>query len=116
MHLHDILRARLLAGLSGQARESRDSLVASEWSAKFERLMRNRLLVGRFRYGRMDRADARDYDRVGSAIRRLERYQETGNQEYLVDAANLCLLEFEHGTHPKRHFEAIDDGEHVGRG
>lgn len=32
------------------------------------------------------------------------------DDEYLVD---LCLLEFEECDHPKAHFDAIDDGEHV---
>jgi hypothetical protein len=30
-----------------------------------------------------------------------------------VDAANMCLLEFEEGVHPLRHWESIDDGEHA---
>jgi hypothetical protein len=31
----------------------------------------------------------------------------------LVDVANLCLLEFEEGEHPRRHWQPTDDGEHV---
>lgn len=81
----------------------------SEWSPKFESLMRNRLILGSFRYGFLSSKDKSTYDRVGSAIKRLNRYQETGNQEYLVDAANMCLVEFVEGSHPKAHFESIDD-------
>lgn len=117
--IFDHLRDRCLKNVHdtpiGDKREHLDDLVASEWSPEFERLMRNRLLMGRFRYGRMDRAEQRNYDRVGSALKRLRHYQVTGNLEYLVDAANLCLMEFEHGEHPSRHFEAADDGEHVDR-
>ena len=77
--------------------------------------MRTRLLMGRYRYGRMDRTTDTNYDRIGSALKRLKRYRETGNQEFLVDAANLCLMEFVHGYHPDKHFASIDDGEHVTR-
>lgn len=115
--IHDLIRARLLArvidGNLGDKRESLEALQASEWSPKFERRMREGLLMGRFRYGAMGRRDRRNYDRVGSARKRLAEYLETGNLELLVDAANLCMLEFEHGTHPRRHWGPVDDGEHV---
>lgn len=114
-HIRDRLTAHVHDTHVGDKTETHEDLLTSEWSAKFERLMRNRLLMGRFRYGRMDRTADTGYDRIGSALRRLARYQETGNMEFLVDAANLCLMEFEHGEHPNRHFEAADDGEHVAR-
>ena len=117
MFEHDWLRNRLLSQVIftpvGDKQESKEALECSEWSEHFERLMRNRLLMGRFRYGRLDRAEHRNYDRVGSCERRLQAYRETGNLEHLVDVANLCLMEFEHSDHPDRHFEAADDGPHV---
>lgn len=114
---HDYLRKRLLSGFDdspvGGKAETIDVLRQSEWSAEFEQLMRNRLLMGRFRYGRMDDPAKGDYDCIKSALSRLRKYQETGNLEHLVDVANLCLVEFVHGRHPNKHFEAADDGEHV---
>lgn len=75
--------------------------------------MRNRLLIGRYRYGKMDRVDCKNYEQIGSALRRMHTYQATGNMEHLVDVANLCLMEYEHSTHPNKHFAAADDGDHV---
>jgi len=115
--IHDLIRARILVrvidGALGDKREPLDALRASEWSPKFERRMREGLLMGRFRYGAMGRKDRRNYDRIGSARKRLAEYLETGNLELLSDAANLCMLEFEHGTHPLKHWGPVDDGEHV---
>lgn len=115
--IHDRIRARLLARVIdaplGDKRESLAALRFSEWSPRFERRMREGLLMGRFRYGRMQRTDRLNYDRTGSAQKRLAEYRKTGNLEMLVDAANLCMLEFEHGTHPLRHWGPVDDGEHV---
>lgn len=71
--------------------------------------------MGRYRYAKMNSPDKGGYDCVGSAMKRLQLYVETGNQEHLVDAANLCLVEFVAGDHPDKHFEAADDGEHVAR-
>lgn len=95
-----------------------DELYKTEWSSEFESLMRNRLIMGAFRYGRINhnrKANKPKYDRVESMIKRLQKYQETGNKEYLVDVANLSLLEFVECHHPKEHFTSIDDGEHVKR-
>lgn len=93
--------------------KSIEELKRISWSPEFETLMRNRLLVGAFRYGLLNEEGKPAFDSVGSAIKRLELYLETGNTEHLVDAANLCLVEFVEGKHPKKHFKAEDDGEHT---
>lgn len=90
-----------------------EELSETEWSYEFERLMRNRLIMGALRYGRIGLKGKPKYDRVSSMIKRLNNYQESGNKEFLVDIANLCLLEFIECNHPKQHFNSIDDGEHV---
>lgn len=90
-----------------------DDLSTTEWSSDFEQLMRNRLILGALRYGRIGHKNKPKYDRVGSMKKRLLKYEKTGNREYLVDVANLCLLEFVECHHPLRHFNSIDDGEHV---
>ena len=91
-----------------------EHLQDTEWSPIFERLMRNRLLMGAFRYGRIGAPGKPVYDRVKSCIKRLEQYAATGNKELLVDVANLCLLEFVECVHPLAHFkDSGDDVEHV---
>lgn len=90
-----------------------ESLRDSEWSGEFETLMRNRLLMGSIRYGKIHQQGKSKYDRVSSMTKRLDMYNKTGNKEHLVDVANLCLLEFEECHHPDAHFAAIDDGHHT---
>ena len=89
-------------------------MIKSEWSKEFEQLMRNRLIIGALRYGKIHAKGKPQYDRVRSMIKRLSNYQETGNMELLVDVANLCLLEFVECGHPKKHFYALDESDHVG--
>jgi hypothetical protein len=89
------------------------TLRLSEWDLEFEQLMRNRLIMGATRYGRMrDKATA-VYAFVDSAIKRLQLYVQDGNTEHLVDAANLCMKEFVVGEHPKKHFKSGDDTIHT---
>ena len=109
------LLARVITGPVGDKKETLQELRQSEWSDRFERYMRNRLLMGRFRYGAMHDPAKGDYDCVRAAQRHLQLYQDTGNLEHLVDAANMCLVEFEHSRHPNKHFQAIDDGQHAER-
>ena len=90
-----------------------EELKNTEWNVDFETLMRNRLIMGALRYGRIGAKNKPKYDRVSSMIKRLTKFQESGNKEFLVDVANLCLLEFVECHHPKQHFSSIDDGEHV---
>lgn len=87
----------------------------TEWASDFEQLMRNRLLMGRFRYGPMEYKvkHSPSWDLLGSIETRLKLYRETGNLELLVDIANLCLLEFVNPSIKGAALNPIDDGEHV---
>lgn len=88
-------------------------LEESEWSPEFERLMKNRLIVGAFRYG-LFRDDKRpSFKRVSSIIDRLEMYLEDGNTEHLVDAAAISMAEFVCGDHPNKHWGPGDDHIHM---
>lgn len=84
-----------------------DEILQIKRTPEFDRLRNNRLLIGAFRYGLSG-----GFDCVASAIKRLLLYQETGNKEHLVDAANLCELEFIQENHHKAHFAPHDEGEH----
>lgn len=118
---HEVLRDRLFkaAGLV-EPKPSRFKpsdlklLEETEWSPVFERLMRNRLLMGAFRYGtfaekkiQMQSNDA--WDLLEPITKKVRLYNATGNTEYLVDAANYLMLAFEFDPHPRKHFVALDD-------
>lgn len=102
--------------LSKEVTVNLEELKKTEWSIEFENLMRNRLLMGSIRYGKMGHGSIPKgkpkYDRCESIRKRLSFYEETGNLEWLVDCANMCLLMFEERVHPDAHFDAKDDGYH----
>jgi len=85
----------------------------SEWSSDFEELQRHRLVQGALRYGPLNAPGKPSRDRASNIIKRIQKYQEDHNLEHLVDAANLCMLEFEEGRHPDRHFSSQDDTQHT---
>jgi len=90
-----------------------EELKRTEWSPEFESFMRNRLILGALRYGRLGIKNKPKYDRVKDAIGRLLLYEKTGNQELLIDVSNLMLCEFVEGDHPNKHFLSEDDGKHT---
>lgn len=90
-----------------------ETLKKTEWSPKFETLMRNRLIMGCFRYGALNRGNKPKYNKVDSIRQRLELYEQDGNAEHLVDIANLCLVEFVDESHPNFHWSAQDDKNHA---
>jgi len=85
-------------------------LAVTEWSERFEQLMRNRLIMGAIRYGRMIVPRPKNITQyhVDFMHKRLNIYKQTGNTEMLVDIANVCLVEFELGDHPRKHFKALE--------
>lgn len=88
-------------------------LKETQWNNTFETLMKNRMVLGTYRYGDFRDSNQLKRDRIKSAIKRLHKYIETGNGEFLVDTANLCLIEFTKPNNKKFHFSPIDDGEHA---
>jgi len=122
-YVHDFLRQHLLA--SRKVREppcplTPDPAVAlrKNWSPQFVQLQRNRMCMGYYRYGSHialgPRSKGCAFDAVGEARQRLKDYQQDGNQEHLLDAANLCMIEFCTPTaHPNPSLISVDDGKHA---
>jgi hypothetical protein len=82
---------------------------------EFERLRSNRLVFGYYRYGHNFQISERgNYNNIDSCIQRLRKYLIDGNQEHLVDVANLCMVEFTTpACHDNPHFTATDNTLHV---
>lgn len=79
--------------------------------AEFDGLRRNRMLMSFFKYGPLQtNYSERLIDSIKSLVRYLEKYQRTGNTEYLVDVANFAMIEFMAPQHPLSHFDALAAG------
>ncbi len=91
-----------------------EEILKTEWNPLFEKLMRNRLVLGFFRYGEMHGTTKTTDDRIKYLAYKVSLYKDTGNLEHLVDLANVAMVEFSQGTHPNKHFGAEDDRAHIG--
>jgi hypothetical protein len=79
-------------------------------------LQHNRLTFGQYRYGPIS---VGRFASIDSAIDRLVKYKSDANLEHLVDAANLCHVEFAKsmiglGLHARPMFDVLDDARRLG--
>ena len=89
--------------------------MTKEYSEEFDRFRKNRVETSYYKYG-----SAKDNFGLGivKAIPSMElclkKYQDTGNQDYLLDAANYLMFEYMYPQHPKAHFRATSSEESAG--
>jgi hypothetical protein len=88
---------------------------SSEFCVPFVQGMIDRMNMSYFKYGLVEEAYPNKVDAIGSLKQRLEKYADTGNLEYLMDAANFAMIEFMRPRHPKAYFKATDSDESPGR-
>jgi hypothetical protein len=92
-----------------------DACPASEFSEDFVEKMRARMAMAFYKYGPIKDAYPHKVSALESLRQRLQRYEETGNTEWLVDAANFAMIEFMLPSHKNAHFRATDSRESPGR-
>lgn len=78
----------------------------SQYSPAFLQGMVNRMLTSYHKYGHVKVAIEAGIDCLASAQQRVRMYYETGNTEYLMDAANYLMMEFMYPSHSNAHFNA----------
>lgn len=86
-----------------------------EISEEFIQGMRNRMITSFYKYGPIANAYPNKVFAVESLLVRIDKYLDTGNTEWLMDAANFAMIEFMHPSHPEAHFRATSAEESPGR-
>lgn len=87
----------------------------SEFSTKFLDGMLSRMAMSFFKYGKIADAYPGKVNAIESLKLRLDKYAETGNTEYLMDAANFAMIEFMRPSHPGAHYTPTDSDGSPGR-
>lgn len=86
-----------------------------EYSDRFDTLRKNRVEVSFHKYGpaKINFGD-KLVDTIKSHDLYIEKYKETGNTEYLLDAANYLMFEFMYPQKEGAYFKATDSSESAG--
>lgn len=87
----------------------------SEFSKQFVQGMLNRMSFSFQKYGFVADAYPDKLDALASLQQRIDKYLETRNTEYLIDAANFAMIEFMHPSLEEAVFDATDTDGSPGR-
>lgn len=91
-----------------------EEILASRFCPRLIEAMKARLLQGHHKYGPMTLEARMNTDYLANVKLRIAKYEETGNTEWLVDAANYLMFEFRWPSHPDAHFRATPTEESPG--
>lgn len=87
----------------------------NEYSDEFDELRRNRVQTSYFKYGPAEKNfSTGNVNALATMERCVKKYCNTGNTEFLVDAANYLMFEYMFPQHPKAHFRATESNESAG--
>ena len=69
--------------------------MSEEYSERFDKIRKNAVELSYYKYGPV-RKNYREgnIQAIPSCLRAIDKYKETGNTEYLCDAANYLMFEF----------------------
>lgn len=82
--------------------DKRLSILKTEYSERFDEIRKNMMVVSYFKYGAMQEnyEKFKCMDALGNIEKRLAKYRETGNTEFLADIANFAMIEFMYPSIP----------------
>ena len=92
-----------------------ESVLKTQVSEQFLSGMVARMEMSYFKYGDVAEAYPHKIDALASLDQRLKKYQDTGNTEFLIDAANFCMIEFMFPRKEGAFFQATDSDQSPGR-
>lgn len=87
----------------------------SDYNENFDKLRKNRVEVSSYKYGSAKKNFASgNVQALPTAQLCIDKYKETGNTEYLCDAANYLMFEFTYPQHSNAHFKATNSEDSAG--
>lgn len=93
-----------------------EKILSTEYSTQFDGIRKNMMVVSYYKYGDMatNYKKGKTIDCISSLEKRLQKYKETGNTEFLADIANFAMIEFMYPQHEKAHYKPTDSNESCG--
>ena len=86
-----------------------------DYSERFDELRKHRVELRHYKYGRASKNfKTGNVNALLSMQLCIDKYKETGNTEYLCDAANYIMFEFMFPQVPNAYFKATDSEQSAG--
>lgn len=93
-----------------------DQILATEYCERFDQIRKNMMVMSFYKYGPLSEnyKTHKTIDAIASMKKRIEKFEETGNLEFLADIANFAMIEFMCPQHPNAHYTPTDSVESPG--
>lgn len=91
-----------------------EGIPESQFNQEFLQGMVDRMAMSYYKYGSMRDVKPGMYQYQPSVQARIDKYEETGNTEWLMDASNFLMIEFTTPSHPEAHYRGTDSDESPG--
>jgi hypothetical protein len=87
-------------------------ILQTEYSEEFDRIRKNMMVMSFYKYGPLveNYKNEKTMDAVGNIEKRIQKYKDTGNTEFLADVANFAMIEFMFPQHEKKNYKPTDSG------
>ena len=94
--------------------DPKEIILKTEYSNKFDEIRKDLVVQSYFKYGKASRNFVSEYvDAIGSLKKCIRKFEETGNLEYLADAANYCMFRYMYSL-TGEYFKHTDSDESAG--
>lgn len=89
-----------------------NEILKTEYSERFDKIRKDMMVMSFYKYGSLkDNYDNyKCMDALGNIEKRLQRYKETGNTEFLADVANFAMIEFMYPSIEGAKYQPTDSG------
>lgn len=89
-----------------------DKILETEYCGRFDDIRKKMMIMSFYKYGLLKENYERQetINAIGSLEKRLAKYKETGNTEFLADIANFAMIEFMFPQHKDAHYTPTDSG------
>jgi hypothetical protein len=92
-----------------------ERVLQTEFSGEFVKGMQDRMVMSYYKYGPVKvNYEQKLINNMESLEKRLQKYKDTGNTEYLIDVANFAMIEFMYPQHKGAFYKATDSSESPG--
>lgn len=92
--------------------DKKEEVLSTEFSEIFIEKMKQSMYMSFFKYGPIkENYGGKLVKAIDNLEIRLEKYKSTGNIEYLIDIANMAMIEYKYPQHPNAYYKAGAEGE-----
>ena len=92
--------------------KSIEDILKTEYSERSDKIRKNMMVMSYYKYGSIKE----NYDKfkcmdaLGNIVKRIQKYKETGNTEFLADVANFAMIEFMYPSIDGAKYAPTDSG------